>query len=78
MAILVSFLLVVGLIVLAVLFFIPLLVEQFAALVKAVPGIAGTDERHPNNALASLQDRGACPGARSKLSPGSEKISSAP
>jgi predicted PurR-regulated permease PerM len=61
LAILVSFLLVVGIFVLAALFLVPLLVEQFAALVRAVPGIASTVERYLSDALGSLQDRGLLP-----------------
>jgi predicted PurR-regulated permease PerM len=58
LAILVSFLLLVGIFVLAALFLVPLVVEQFAALVGAVPEIASTVERYLSNALNSLQDRG--------------------
>jgi predicted PurR-regulated permease PerM len=61
LAILVSFLLVVGLVVLVALFLVPLLVEQFAALVRAVPGIASTVEQYLSDALDSLQDRGLLP-----------------
>jgi predicted PurR-regulated permease PerM len=61
LAILVSFLLVVGLVVLAALFLVPLLVEQFAALARAVPGIASTVERYLSDALGSLQNRGLLP-----------------
>jgi predicted PurR-regulated permease PerM len=61
LAILVSFLLVVGLVVLVALFLVPLLVEQFAALVRAVPGIASTVEQYLSDALGSLQDRGLLP-----------------
>jgi predicted PurR-regulated permease PerM len=61
LAILVSFLLVVGIFVLAALFLVPLLVEQFAALARAVPGIASTVERYLSDALGSLQDRGLLP-----------------
>ncbi len=61
LAILLSFLLVVGLVVLAALFLVPLVVEQFAALVRAVPGIASTIERYLSDALDSLQDRGLLP-----------------
>jgi predicted PurR-regulated permease PerM len=61
LAILVSFLLVVGIFALAALFLVPLLVEQFAALVRAVPGIASTVERYLSDALGSLQDRGLLP-----------------
>ena len=60
-AILASFLLVVGLVVLAVLFLVPLVAEQFAALIKAVPGIASTVERYLSNVLDSLQERGLLP-----------------
>ncbi len=61
LAILVSFLLLVGLIVLAALFLVPLVVEQFAALVRAVPDIANTVVRYLSNSLDSLQDRGLLP-----------------
>jgi predicted PurR-regulated permease PerM len=61
LAILVSFLLVVGIFALAALFLVPLLAEQFAALVRAVPGIASTVERYLSGALDSLQDRGLLP-----------------
>jgi predicted PurR-regulated permease PerM len=61
LAILSSFLLVVGIFVLAILFLVPLLAEQFAALVKAVPGIASTVESYLTDALNSLQDRGFLP-----------------
>jgi predicted PurR-regulated permease PerM len=61
LAILASFLLVVGIFVLAALFLVPLVVEQFAALVRAVPKIASTVGRHLSNALDSLQDRGLLP-----------------
>jgi predicted PurR-regulated permease PerM len=61
LAILASFLLVVGIFVLAALFLVPLVVEQFAALVRAVPEIASIVGRHLSNALDSLQDRGLLP-----------------
>jgi predicted PurR-regulated permease PerM len=61
LAILFSFLLVVGIFVLAALFLVPLLAEQFAALVKAVPEIASTVERYLSDALDSLQDKGLLP-----------------
>jgi predicted PurR-regulated permease PerM len=61
LAILLSFLLLVGLVVLAALFLVPLVAEQFAALVRAVPGIAGTVERYLSNALDSLQDKELLP-----------------
>jgi predicted PurR-regulated permease PerM len=61
LAILISFLLVVGIFALAALFLVPLLVEQFAALARAVPGIASTVERYLSDALGSLQDRGLLP-----------------
>jgi predicted PurR-regulated permease PerM len=61
LAILASFLLVVGIIVLVALFLVPLLVEQFAALVRAVPGIASTVEKYLSDTLNSLQDRGLLP-----------------
>ncbi len=58
LAILLSFLLVVGLVVLAAFFLIPLVVDQFVALVRAVPEIATTAERFLSDVLGSLQDRG--------------------
>ena len=61
LAILLSFLLLVGIVVLAVLFLVPLVAEQFAALIRAVPGIASTVERYLSNALDSLQERGLLP-----------------
>jgi predicted PurR-regulated permease PerM len=54
LAILLSFLLLVGIVVLAALFLVPLVAEQFAALIRAVPGIASTVERYLSNALDSL------------------------
>ena len=61
LAILFSFLLVVGLVVLAVLYLVPLVVEQFVALIGAVPGIASTVEQYLQDALNFLQDRGILP-----------------
>ncbi len=61
LAILLSFLLVVGLVVLAALYLVPLVVEQFAALVGAAPEIASTAEQYLRDALNSLQDRGLLP-----------------
>jgi predicted PurR-regulated permease PerM len=61
LAILLAFLLVVGIFVLAALFLVPLVAEQFAALVKAGPGIASTVERYLSDALDSLQNRGLLP-----------------
>jgi predicted PurR-regulated permease PerM len=61
LAILLSFLLLVVLVVLAALFFVPLVAEQFAALIRAVPGMASTVERYLSNALDSLQDRRLLP-----------------
>src|ERR671917_1380673 len=61
LAILFSFLLVVGLVVLAVLYLVPLVVEQFVAFIGAVPGIASTVEQYLQDALSFLQDRGILP-----------------
>lgn len=61
LAILLSFLLVVGLFVLAALYLVPLVAEQFAGLVRAVPGIASTAERYVSDVLNSLQNRGVLP-----------------
>ena len=61
LAILFSFLLVVGLVVLAVLYLVPLVVEQLVALVSAVPGIVSTVEQYLQDALNFLQNRGLLP-----------------
>src|ERR687889_530299 len=54
LAILLSFLLVVGLVVLAVLYLVPLVVEQLVSLVSAVPGIASIVEQYFQDALSFL------------------------
>ena len=61
LAILLSFLLVVGLIVLAAIYLVPLVVEQLASLVSAVPEIANTIGQYLQNALDFLQNRGLLP-----------------
>ncbi len=61
LAILLSFLLVVGLIVLAAIYLVPLVVEQLASLVSAVPEIADTVGQYLLNALDFLQNRGLLP-----------------
>jgi predicted PurR-regulated permease PerM len=61
LAILLSFLLVVGLIVLAAIYLVPLVVEQLASLVSAVPDIANTVGQYLQNALDFLQNRGLLP-----------------
>ena len=61
LAILLSFLLVVGLIVLAAIYLVPLVVEQLASLVSAVPEIANTLGQYLQNALDFLQNRGLLP-----------------
>ena len=58
LAILLSFLLVVGLVVLAAVYLVPLVVEQLASLVSAAPEIANTVEQYLQNALNDLQNRG--------------------
>jgi len=58
LAILLSFLLVVGLVVLAAVYLVPLVVEQLASLVSAAPEIANTVEQYLQNALNVLQNRG--------------------
>lgn len=62
LAILLSFLLVVGLVVLAALYLVPLVVEQLASLISAVPGIANTVGQYLQDALDSLQNGGYLPG----------------
>jgi predicted PurR-regulated permease PerM len=61
LAIFLSFLLVVGLIVLAAIYLVPLVVEQLASLVSAVPEIANTVGQYLQNALDLLQNRGLLP-----------------
>ncbi|MDQ3927426.1 MAG: AI-2E family transporter [Actinomycetota bacterium] len=61
LAILLSFLLVMGLVGLAVLYLVPLVVEQFVALLSAVPGIASTVEQYLQDALNFLHNRGLLP-----------------
>jgi predicted PurR-regulated permease PerM len=61
LAILLSFLLVIGLVVLAVLYLVPLVVEQLVSLVGAVPGILSTVEQYVQDALNFLQNRGLLP-----------------
>jgi predicted PurR-regulated permease PerM len=67
LAILLSFLLLVGIVVLAALILVPLLLEQFAALGRAVPGIANTVEKYLSDALDTLQDRGLLPSDSQQL-----------
>ncbi len=67
LAILFSFLLVVGLVVLAVLIIVPLVVEQLASLISAVPGIANTVGQYLQDALSFLQNRGYLPGDPQQL-----------
>lgn len=61
LAILLSFLLVIGLFVLAALYILPLAAEQFVDLLRAVPSIAGTAEQYLGDALNFLQNRGLLP-----------------
>lgn len=61
LAILLSFLFVIGLVVLAALYLIPLIAQQLTALVGAVPEIASTAERYLSSALSFLQNRGLLP-----------------
>ena len=60
-AILLSFLLLFGLLVLAVLFLVPLAGEQIASLLNSAPTIASTSERYLGDALNFLQNRGLLP-----------------
>ena len=62
LAILLSFLLVVGLVVLAVLFIVPLVAEQLLSLVGALPEIVNTLGQYLQDALNSLQNEGFLPG----------------
>jgi predicted PurR-regulated permease PerM len=67
LAILLSFLLVVGLVVLAVLYLVPLVVEQLVSLVNAVPGILNTAEQYVQDVLNFLQNRGLLPADSDQL-----------
>ncbi len=60
-AILLSFLLLVGLVLLAALFLVPIIAEQFASLVGSVPYIVDVAEQYLSNALNLLEDRGLLP-----------------
>ena len=58
LAILLTFLLLVGLLVLAVLYLVPLAGRQIGSLVDSLPAIANTAERYLQDALGFLQERG--------------------
>ena len=60
-AILLSFLLVIGIITLAALYLVPLVAGQLTALAGAVPGIAASAEDYLSDALGLLQSRGLLP-----------------
>lgn len=61
LAILLSFVLLVGLVVLAALYLVPIVAEQFVAFVGAVPGIVDNAEQTLSDALGFLQNRGLLP-----------------
>lgn len=61
LAILLSFLLVVGLAVLAALYLVPLVAGQFASLAGAAPGIVDNAEQRLSDTLSFLQNRGLLP-----------------
>jgi predicted PurR-regulated permease PerM len=69
LAILFSFLFVVGLVVLAAFYLVPLVVEQLASLVSAAPEIANIAGQYLQNALGALQNKGI-------LSTGPDQITS--
>ena len=60
-AILLSFLLVVGLFLLAAAILVPIVVEQFVALVGAIPYVVSVADQYLSDALGFLQDRGLLP-----------------
>ncbi len=60
-AILLSFLLVVGVFVVAALYLVPIVATQFSSLVSAAPGIAASAEQYLRDALDSLENRGVLP-----------------
>jgi predicted PurR-regulated permease PerM len=61
LAILISFLVLVGLIVQAVLFIVPLVGQQFSSLAGSAPSIAATAERYLADVLGLLDERGLLP-----------------
>lgn len=61
LAILVTFLGLVGFVVLAALYLVPLAVVQVASLADSLPAIANTAERYLSDALNLLRDRGLLP-----------------
>ncbi len=60
-AILLSFLLVVGVFVVAALYLVPIVATQFSSLVSAAPGIAASAEQYLRDVLDSLENRGVLP-----------------
>ncbi len=60
-AIILSFLLVVGIFVLALVFLVPIVAEQFTQLAEAAPGIVGSAEQYLRGALDLLENRGLLP-----------------
>ena len=62
LAILVTFLVLAGLLVLSVLYLVPLAARQIGSLVDSLPAIANTAERYLQSALGLLQERGLLPG----------------
>jgi predicted PurR-regulated permease PerM len=61
LAILATFLILAGIVVLAVLYLVPLAGQQIASLADSLPAIANTAERYLRGALNFLQDRGLLP-----------------
>jgi predicted PurR-regulated permease PerM len=61
LAILLTFLILAGIVVLAVLYLVPLAGRQIGSLVDSLPSIANTAERYLKNALGFLQERGLLP-----------------
>ncbi|CAA9483614.1 MAG: Uncharacterized UPF0118 membrane protein [uncultured Rubrobacteraceae bacterium] len=60
-AIVLSFLLVVGIFVAAALYLVPIVVGQFSSLVSAAPGIAASAEQYLRGVLDALENRGVLP-----------------
>ena len=61
LAIVLSLLAVVSVFVLAIVFLVPVVVEQFTALARAAPGIVGSAEEYLRSFLDSLENRGLLP-----------------
>ena len=67
LAILLSFVIVVGIFVLAGIFLVPIIIDQFAQLAEAAPGISRDVEQYLNGVLEVLRERGIVSGEPEQL-----------